>query len=95
MLYPIKNVLSTAFCYAKCSKRMEYLTCFGMENSLTLPSLANKYFKSLRDENDEPFYSYNDECMRYFVWKSKKGGRCAALNFFLRNWMLSVMFVTF
>ena len=37
---------------------MEKLTGFGMKNSLTLPSLANKYFNSLRDENDEPIYTY-------------------------------------
>ena len=29
-----------------------------------LPSLANKCFKSLRNENDEPIYTYNDEYMR-------------------------------
>ena len=33
---------------------MEKITNFGMKNSLTLPSLANKYFNSLRDENDGP-----------------------------------------
>ena len=59
---------------------MEELTGFGMKNCLTLPSLANKYFNSLRDENDEPIYTYNDEFMRHFVRKSIKGGRCSALN---------------
>ena len=28
---------------------MEELTGFGMKSSLTLPSLANKYFNSLRN----------------------------------------------
>ena len=58
----LKNgVLSTAFSYARYWKGMEELTGFGMKNSSTLPSLANKYFNSLRDESDEPIYTYNDE----------------------------------
>ena len=64
---------------------MEELTGFGMKNSLTLPSLANKYFNSLRDENDEPIYTYNDEYMRHFVRKSIKGGRCTALNQYYKS----------
>ena len=43
---------------------------FGMKNSLTLPSLANKLFKSLRDEDDEPNYIYTDPFMRNFVRKA-------------------------
>ena len=47
----LKNVvLSTAFSYARYAKGMEELTGFSMKNGLTLPSLANKYFNSLRDE---------------------------------------------
>ena len=64
---------------------MEELTGFGMKNSLTLPSLANKYFNSLRDESDEPIYTYNDEFMRYFVRQSIKGGRCSALNQYYKS----------
>ena len=59
---------------------MEELTEFGMKNSLTLPSLANKYFNSLRDENDEPNYTFTDPFMRNFVRKAIKGGRCNAFN---------------
>ena len=59
---------------------MEELTGFGMKNSLTLPSLANKYFNSLRDEDDEPIYIYTDLFMRNFVRKAIKGGRCNAFN---------------
>ena len=59
---------------------MEELTEFGMKNSLTLPSLANKYFNSLRDENDEPIYTYTDPFMRNFVRKSIKAGKCNAFN---------------
>ena len=64
---------------------MEEITGFGMKNSLTLPSLANKYFNSLRDENDEPIYTYTDPFIREFVRKSKKGGRCAALNQYYKS----------
>ena len=55
---------------------VEELTNFGMKNSSTLPSLANKFFNSLRDENDEPIYTYTDPFMRNFVRKAIKGGRC-------------------
>ena len=51
-----------------------------MKNSLTLPSLANKYFNSLRNENDEPIYTYTDPFMRNFVRKAIKSGRCNAFN---------------
>ena len=78
--YLKNDVLSTAFSYARYSKGMEALTGFGMKNCLTLPSLANKYFNSLRDESDEPIYTYTDEFMRHFVRKSIKGGRRSALN---------------
>ena len=49
---------------------MEELTGSGMKNSLTLPSLANLNFNSLRNENDEPIYTYNDDTMRLFVSKA-------------------------
>ena len=58
--YVRNDVLSTAFCYGRYTIGMEQLTEFGMKNSLTLPSLANKYFNSLRDENDEPIFTYTD-----------------------------------
>ena len=78
--YVKNDVLSTAFCYARYTMGMEELTEFGMKNSLTLPSLANKYFNSLRNENDEPIYTYIDPVMRNFVRKAIKGGRCNAFN---------------
>ena len=59
---------------------MEELTNFSMKNSLTLPSLANKYLNSFRDENDEDIYTYTDPFMRHFVRYSIKGGRCNAFN---------------
>ena len=78
--YVKNDVLSTAFCCARYTMGMEELTNFGLKNSLTLPSLANKFFNSLRDENDEPIYTYTDPFMRNFVRKSIKGGRCNAFN---------------
>ena len=78
--FPKKDILSTAFSYARYTKGMEKITGFGMKNSITLPSLANMYFNNVRDHNDEPIYTYNDEFMRHFVRKNVKGGLCSALN---------------
>ena len=77
----IKNdELSTAFCFARYTMGMEELTGFGKKNSLALPSLPNKYFNSLRDQDDEAIYTYNDPFMRNFVRKAIKGGRCNPFN---------------
>ena len=46
-----------------------------MKISLTLPSLANKHFNSLRIEHDEPIYTYTYTFMRNFVRQSIKRGR--------------------
>ena len=59
---------------------MEEVNNFGMKNSLTLPSLANKYFNSLSDENDEPIYSYTDPFERSFLRNSIQVGKCNAFN---------------
>ena len=83
--YLKNDVLSTVFSYARYSKGMEELTKFGMKNSLTLPSLANKYLNSLREENDEPIYTYNDDFMRHFVRQSIKEGQCSALNQYYKS----------
>ena len=90
--YLKNDVLSTAFSYARYSKGMEELTGFGMKNSLTLPSLANRFFNSLREEIDKPIYTYNDEFMRHFVRQSIKGGRCSALNQFYKSHILQEVF---
>ena len=80
LLYLKNDVLSTAFSYARFARGMQELTGCCLRISITLPSLANKYFNRLRDESVEPIYTYNDDYMRYFVRQSIKGGRCAALN---------------
>ena len=74
------DVISTAFCYARYKISMEKVSNFGKKKCLTLPSLANKYFNSLKDENDEPIYTFTDPFMRIFIRNSIKGGRYAALN---------------
>ena len=76
--YVKSDVISTAFCYARYTMGMEEKTGFDMKNSSTLPSLANKHFNSLRNENDEPIYTHTDPFMRKFVRKAIKGGRCNA-----------------
>ena len=43
--YVKNDVLSIPFCYTKYRKGMDQLTNFGMKNSLTVPSLAKKFFK--------------------------------------------------
>ena len=42
--------------------------------------LGWKFFNSLRTEEDEPIYTYNDKYMRWFVRQSKKGGRVCAFD---------------
>ena len=56
--YVKNDVLSTGFCHVRYTMGMEELPNFGMKNSSTLLSLANMYFNSLRDENDDPIYTY-------------------------------------
>ena len=70
--YPKSDVSSTAFSYARYILGVEELTGFGLKNNSTLPSLANKNFNNLREENDELIYTYNDESMRNFARKSTK-----------------------
>ena len=83
--YLKNDVLSAAFSCARYSKGMEELTGFGMKNSLTLPSLANKYLNSLKNASNEPIYTYNDEYMRHYVRQSIKGGCCSALNQYYKS----------
>ena len=59
---------------------MEELTRLGMKTIFTLPSLANRYFNSLRDGNDEAIHTCTDPIMRNFVRSSINGGRCSDFN---------------
>ena len=83
--YLKNDVLSNSFYYARYTMGWEILTQFGNKNRLTLPSLANKFSYSLKDENDEDICTFTDPFMRHFVRKSIKRGRCSALNQYYRS----------
>ena len=59
---------------------MEEITVFSIKGCLSAPGLGWKYFNSLRTQEDEPIYTYNDKDMRWFVRQSKKAGRVCAFN---------------
>ena len=59
---------------------MGEITGFGMKDCLSLPGLWWKNFNSIRREQDEPIYIYNDINMRWFVKQSIKGGRVCVFN---------------
>ena len=82
----VKNcILCTAFSYARYIKTMEEITGFSMKGCLFLPGLGWKYFNTLRTEEDEPIYTYNGKCMRWFVRQSTKGGRVCAFNQYYKS----------
>ena len=66
-----------------------------MKNSLTLPSLANKSFYSLRNDNDEPIYTCTDGYMHYFVRHPIKGGHCSRLNQYYKSIISDKVFLNF
>ena len=82
----IKNdVLCTAFRSARYFKAMEEITGFSMKDCLSLPGLGLKYFSSLRSEQDEAIYTYNDKYMRWFVRQAAYGGRICAFNQYYKS----------
>ena len=64
---------------------MQKITASGMKDRLSLPGLGWKYFNSLRTDEDEPIYSYNDKYMSWFVRQSFEGGRVCAFNQFYKS----------
>ena len=64
---------------------MEEITGFSMKDCLSLPGLGWKNFNSLRTEEDEPIYTYNDKYMRWFVRQSIKGGRVCSFNQYYKS----------
>ena len=87
--YVKNDVLCTAFFYARYCKAMEKITRFSMKDCLSAPGLGWKNFNSLRDENDEPIYTYNDKHMRWFVRQGIKGGRDFAFNqYYISNFVM-------
>ena len=83
--YVKNDVLCTAYSYARYIKAMEEITGFSMKDCLSVPGLGWKYFNSLRTEEDEPIYTYNDKYMRWFVRQSIKGGRVCAFNQYFKS----------
>ena len=83
--YVKNDVLCTAYSYARNIKAMEEIMGFSMKDCLSLPGLSWKYFNSLRTEEDEPIYTYNDKYMRWFVRQSIKGGRVCAFNQYYKS----------
>ena len=59
---------------------MEEITGFEMKDCLALPGLGWKYFNSLRTEEDEPIYTYNDKHKKWFVRQLIKEGRVGTFN---------------
>ena len=58
----VKNdVFCTSFCFAGYCKAVQDLTGLSMKDCLSVPGLGLKYFDSLRTEDDEPIYIYNDK----------------------------------
>ena len=78
--YVKMDVLSTSYCYARYSKAMQEITGCSMIDCLSLPSLGFNYFNSLRTDQDELIYTYNDKYMRHFVSQAAYGGRVCAFN---------------
>ena len=64
---------------------MQEKTGFGKKDCVSVPGLAWKYFSSLRTEEDEPIYSYNDKYMTRFGRQSIKGGRVFAFNQYYKS----------
>ena len=83
--YVKNDVLCTAFSYARYIKAMEEITGFSMKDCLSLPGVGWKYFNSLRTEEDEPIYTYNDKYTRWFIRQSIKGGRVCAFNQYYKS----------
>ena len=83
--YVKNDVLCTAYSYARYIEDMKEITGYSMKDNLSLPGLGWKYFNSLRTEEDEPIYTYNDKYMRWFVRQSIKGGRVCAFNQYYKS----------
>ena len=83
--YVKNDVLCTSYSYARYIKAMEEIIGFSMKDCLSLPGLGWKYFNSLRTEEDEPIFTYNDKYMRWFVRQSIKRGRVCAFNQYYKS----------
>ena len=59
--YVQQDVLCTAFSFGRYCKAMQEITGISMKDSLSAPRLGWKYFNSLRTEEDQPIYTFNDK----------------------------------
>ena len=64
---------------------MDEITRFSMKDCLSLSGLGWKYFNSLRSEEDELIFTYNDKYMRWFVRQSIKAGRVCSFNQYCKS----------
>ena len=85
LLYVKNDVLCTAFSYARYIKPMEVKTGIAMKDCLSLPGLGLKNLNSLRTEEHEPIYTYNDKYMRWFVRQAAYGGRVCGFNKYYKS----------
>ena len=69
---------------------MEDITGFSMKDCLSLPGGGLKYFNSLRTEEDEPIYTYNDKNMRWFVRQAVYGGRVCAFKQYYKSKLVTI-----
>ena len=64
---------------------MEKLTRVSLKDCLSLPGLGLELFKSLRTNEDEPTYTYNDKYMRWFVRQAAYGGQVCSFNLYCKS----------
>ena len=83
--YVKMDLLSTSYCDARYCGAMKKISVFLMKDSLSLPGLGFKYFKSLRTDQDEPIYTYNDKHWRHFLRQAAYGGRLCAFNQYYKS----------
>ena len=60
--------------------KQQEITGISMKDCLSLLGPGLKYFNSLRTDENEPIYTYNDKYMRWFVRQAAYGSRVCAFN---------------
>ena len=83
--YVKNDVLCTVFSYGSFCKAMQEITGLSMKDCSSVSGLGIKYCNSLRTDQDEPIYTYNDKYMRWFVRQAAYGGRVCAFNQYYKS----------
>ena len=83
--YVKNDVLCTAYCYARYCGAMQEISGFSMKDCLSIPGLRWKNFNSVKTEEDESLYTYDDKYLRRFLRQSIKGGRVCAFNQYYKS----------